>query len=179
MRVITGSARGRRLYTPEGYDVRPTTDKVKESIFNIIQFKIGGASVLDLFAGTGQMGIEALSRGARKAVFVDSSRKSLETVKMNIDLCKLNDLSSVVFSDAYSYLSSCCEKFDVIFLDPPYSKGMCAKALPELDSVLSNDAVVICETKSDEVLPEKEGRLKVDRIYNYSLIKLTVYKISE
>ena len=100
MRVITGSARGRKLKAPQGMDVRPTTDSVKEAIFNIIQFDVEGRRVLDLFAGTGQMGIEALSRGARECVFVDSSRQSLNIVKENLKLCSLQ--GTVISGDAVS-----------------------------------------------------------------------------
>ncbi len=177
MRVITGTARGRRLISPEGYDVRPTTDKVKESLFNIIQFDLDAASVLDLFSGSGQLGIEALSRGAKKVVFVDSSRKSLEVVKKNIDLCKFSDKSVAVLSDAFTYLKTTKEKFDIVFLDPPYRKKLCDASLEHLSDCLNDNAVVICETEIDEELPENCGRLYRDKEYSYSSIKLSVYRI--
>ena len=179
MRVITGSARGRKLVSPEGNDVRPTTDKVKESIFNIIQFDVQSACVLDLFAGSGQLGIEALSRGAESAVFVDNSRKSLEIVKKNIDVCKFTDSAETVLGDASSYLVSCRKKFDIVFLDPPYHKDLCVNALGLLSSVLNEDAIVICETQNDEVLPEECGNLIISKVYSYSSIKLTVYRQSD
>lgn len=178
MRVITGSARGRKLISPEGYDVRPTTDKVKESVFNIIQFDIPGAFVLDLFAGSGQLGIEALSRGAEKTVFVDSSKKSLATVKANVEICKFTLSSSVVFSDAFTFLQTTSEKFDIVFLDPPYHNGLCNRALELLPRVLNDDAVVICETQNDEELPESVGALSLDRVYSYSAISLSVYRVA-
>ncbi len=178
MRVITGTARGRRLISPEGYDVRPTTDKVKESIFNIIQFDVPGSVVLDLFSGSGQLGIEAISRGAEKAVFVDSSKKSLATVKANIDICKFTSMAKTVFSDAFSFLQMTDEKFDIVFLDPPYHNGLCNKALEMLPQVLNENAVVICETQNDEELPESVGCLVLDRVYEYSAIKLSVYRYS-
>lgn len=176
MRVITGSARGRRLISPEGRDVRPTTDKVKESLFNIIQFDLPGAVVLDLFAGSGQLGIEALSRGAEKCVFVDSSRKSFDIIKQNIDLCRFSSSAVAVLSDAFTYLKTTKEKFDIILLDPPYNKQLCDAALDILGESVEDTAVVICETETDEVLPEKCGRLIIDREYVYSSIKLTVYR---
>lgn len=120
MRVISGSARGRKLKSPENYDIRPTTDKVKESVFNIIQFDIEGRRVLDLFAGTGQLGIECLSRGAAEAVFVDGSRESVKIVKENLKSC---GMSAPVFQeDALSFLRR-AGKFDLIFVDPPMTRA--------------------------------------------------------
>lgn len=177
MRVITGQTRGRRLISPEGYDVRPTTDKVKESLFNIIQFRLAGASVLDLFAGSGQLGIEALSRGAERAVFVDSSRKSLDVVKKNIELCRFSSQAQTFLCDASAFLRTTREKFDIVILDPPYHKNLCAEALELLCDAVCEDAVVICETQSDEELPETVGGFIIDRVYSYSSIKLTVYRI--
>ena len=177
MRVITGQARGRRLISPEGYDVRPTTDKVKESLFNIIQFRLSGAVVLDLFAGSGQLGIEALSRGAEKAVFVDSSRKSLDVVKKNIELCKFTSIAQTHLLDATAFLRTNREKFDIVILDPPYHKNLCISALELLGDAVNEDNVVICETQSDEDLPEAVGSFIIDRVYSYSSIKLTVYRV--
>ena len=177
MRVITGQARGRRLISPEGYDVRPTTDKVKESLFNIIQFSLPGAKVLDLFAGSGQLGIEALSRGAEKAVFVDSSRKSLDVVKKNIELCKFTSVAQTYLLDATAFLRTNREKFDIVILDPPYHKNLCISALELLGDAVNEDSVVICETQSDEDLPEAVGSFIIDRVYSYSSIKLTVYRV--
>ena len=176
MRIITGSARGRRLVSPEGYDVRPTTDKVKESLFNIIQFDLDGALFCDLFAGSGQIGLEAVSRGAAKAVFVESSKKSLEVIKTNIDLCKFSDSCTAVFSDVFVYLNSLKEDFDFIFMDPPYNKQMCDKALAILAAKVSDNTTIICETQISEVLPEKIGELKLIKTYDYSSIKLSVFR---
>ena len=179
MRVISGSARGRVLSSPDGNDVRPTTDKVKESMFNIIQFEIPGADVLDLFAGTGQLGIEALSRGAASCVFVDRSRRSLEVVRKNIAATGLSNSSVTVFSSAEDFLSSDKRKYDIVFLDPPYHNGLCDKVFPLLASRLNVGAAVICETQADEVLPEVFGEFAVDREYRYSAIKLTLYRKAE
>ena len=121
MRVITGTARGRRLKTPENSDIRPTTDNVKESVFNIIQFDIEGRRVLDLFAGTGQLGIECLSRGAAEAVFIDDSREAVRIVKDNLKACGFS--APVLQQDALSYLRS-CGRFDLIFVDPPYDANL-------------------------------------------------------
>ena len=176
MRIISGSARGRKLFSPEGMDVRPTTDKVKESLFNIIQFELADAAVLDLFAGTGQLGLEALSRGAAKAVFVDSSKKSLATVKKNVELCGFADRARLVQSDAFSYLARAEETFDFVFLDPPYHNGLCDRAFELLPAVLAEGAAVICETQSDETLPECFGDFALARSYKYSAIRLSVFR---
>lgn len=179
MRIVAGTARGRKLVSPEGMDVRPTTDKVKESLFNIIQFEVPDARVLDLFAGTGQLGLEALSRGAAEAVFVDASGKSLATVKKNAELCGFTDRAKLVHADALSWLSRGEGEFDLVFLDPPYHKGLCDKAFEWLPPVLGVSAAVICETQADEVLPERFGSFGLSKEYRYSAIKLSVYRNTE
>ncbi|MCH5198087.1 MAG: 16S rRNA (guanine(966)-N(2))-methyltransferase RsmD [Oscillospiraceae bacterium] len=179
MRIVSGTARGRKLLTPEGIDIRPTTDKVKEAMFSIIQFDLQNKAVLDLFAGTGQLGLEAISRGAKSVCFVDSSKKALELVKKNIALTGFSKSARVSYGDSFSFLKSCNEKFDIIILDPPYENGMCEKAAALLPDVLRNNAIVICETRPDEKLPENIGKLKIAKEYKYSAIKLTVYREME
>ena len=120
MRVITGSARGRRLETLEGEDVRPTTDRIKEAVFSIIQFETEGRNFLDLFAGPGQMGIEALSRGAKSVSFVDNAKKSLETVKRNLKATKLENSAKVFAMDFHSFLSMNSQINDIELIDQPY-----------------------------------------------------------
>lgn len=176
MRIITGSARGRRLVSPEGADVRPTTDKVKESLFSIIQFEIEGRTVLDPFAGSGQLGLEALSRGAEHCTFVDASAKSLSVVRRNIALTGFGSQSEVVHGDAFSFLAATDRKFDLVFLDPPYDQGLCTKAAQFLPRVLKDTSVVICETHADETLPAAVGALLPVREYRYSAVKLTVFR---
>ena len=120
MRVITGTARGRKLQTPAGTAVRPTSDMVKEAVFSIVQFEVEGARVLDLFAGSGQMGIEALSRGARSCVFVDNAKNSLAAVRENLRSCNLTAHAKVMAGDALVFLREYRgEPFDIAFLDPP------------------------------------------------------------
>ena len=119
MRVITGIARGKRLVTPDTYDVRPTSDKVKEALFSALQFDIEGRRVLDLFAGSGQLGIEALSRGAKSCVFVDNSRASINLVKKNLEITGLEDNAKVIQSDFSSFAAMSRDTFDLVFLDPP------------------------------------------------------------
>ena len=177
MRVITGIARGRKLVTLEGEEVvRPTTDRVKEAMFSIIQFDIPGKSVLDLFAGSGQLGIEALSRGAEKAVFVDKSAEAFSVVKQNLKTCGLSDKATVINSDSFSFLRSTAEKFDIILIDPPYSRQMAETALSLVDGVLKDGGIVMCETDYREDLPEEAGDIKKIKEYKYSKTKLTTYK---
>lgn len=173
MRVITGLARGRRLNEPKNMDIRPTTDKVKESIFNIVQFDIEGRRVLDLFAGTGQLGIEALSRGAKSATFVDESNEAIRIVKSNLENCALQ--GETVRDDAVSFLGH-CGKYDVIFLDPPYKSGLMDAVLRKIITfdILSEGGIIICETDSEtDILPMNEPYF-AGRVYKYGKVKLTV-----
>ena len=124
MRVISGTARGRRLKELEGMETRPTTDRVKEGMFNVLQFDIEGRRVLDLFAGTGQLGIECLSRGAKEAVFVDRRTDAVRLIRENLKVTDLADRAKVVSGDSVAYLKSLQEQFDIILLDPPYAAGL-------------------------------------------------------
>ncbi len=176
MRVITGEARGRKLVTLEGDDVRPTTDRVKESIFNIIQFDVEGAYVLDLFAGSGQLGIEALSRGAKHGVFVDASQKSVDVVKQNLKTCGFEKRASVFCGDGKMYISLSHDKFDIAFLDPPYNKKIIDSVLPFVAEKMDPNGVIICESELREELPESAGDFVKHREYKYGKIKLTTYR---
>lgn len=176
MRVITGTARGRNLITLEGEDVRPTTDRVKEALFSIIQFEIEGRKILDLFSGSGQLGIEALSRGAEKAVFVDSAKKSLEVTKKNLENTNLISKAVLLNRESISYLRSATEKFDIVFLDPPYKTGLLQSALGEIDRIINPGGIVICEAPKDEELPEEIASRFKPKKYNYGKISLTVYR---
>lgn len=177
MRVITGIARGKRLKTLEGTDVRPTTDRVKESIFSIIHFDIEGAKVLDLFSGSGQLGIEALSRGAASAVFVDSSRQSLDVTKENLSSTGLSANSRVVSMDSLSFLKGTNSTFDIALLDPPYHKGIISAVLPVLSGKMTDEGIVVCEHEREFTPPQKVGRLILQKIYTYGKISLSLYKI--
>ena len=179
MRVITGSARGRRLITLEGSDVRPTTDKVKEALFSIVQFELEGRRVLDLFAGSGQLGIEALSRGADSCVFVDSSKKAVEVVKQNLAATGLARRASVLHGDALRYLQTCRDRFDVAFLDPPYGTGTLQKALAVLPPLMRPSGVIVCEAPKGEALPETAGGFSLWRTYHYGKVSLAVYRPQE
>ena len=145
MRIITGTARGKRLKTPEGLLTRPTSDRVKEGIFNIIQFDIEGRRILDLFAGTGQLGIEALSRGASTAVFVEQRRDAATLVRDNLKITDFTDRGRIVNGDAAGFLSSAREKFDIIFVDPPYAANLWESTLSAISKfdILSNHGIII------------------------------------
>lgn len=176
MRVITGEARGRRLVTLEGEDVRPTTDRVKEGMFNIIQFDLEGASVLDLFAGSGQLGIEALSRGAKHCTFVDSANRSIEVVKQNLKTVGFEKRASVFCGDSKMYISLSRDKFDIALLDPPYNKKIIDDVLPSVAEKMTDYGVIICESALDETLPQSAGEFGIHREYRYGKIKLTAYR---
>ena len=174
MRVISGTARGRKLKEPSGFNIRPTSGMVKESVFNIIQFDIEGRKVLDLFAGTGQLGIEALSRGARSVVFVDLKTDAVKLIKENLNLCGFSDLAKVCARDALRFLES-DEKFDLIFIDPPYDAGLAGKALMkiiEFDKLYAN-GIMICETKAGFAVPVDLPPSFLRKEYRYGNVRIT------
>ncbi|MBE6754189.1 MAG: 16S rRNA (guanine(966)-N(2))-methyltransferase RsmD [Ruminococcaceae bacterium] len=181
MRVITGTARGRKLRTLAGDEVRPTSDNVKEAMFSIIQFDIEGRAVLDLFSGSGQLGIEALSRGARICTFVDSSRHSLEVTRENVATCRFDDRANIVLSDAATFLQraqSKGQRFDIALLDPPYESNLLDKLLPEMAQVMNTGGVILCEAPERKVLPETAGEFVKRRTYRHGRIALTLYRHS-
>ena len=178
MRVITGKARGVQLKTPDGMTTRPTSDRVKEALFSIIQFEIPTASVLDLFGGTGQLGIEALSRGAKSAVFVDAGEPACRLIKENLRRTKLESDAKVVRADYMDYLKRCREKFDIIFLDPPYAEVFLENALKciaEID-ILQSGGIIVTERPLGKDLPwELEGFTR-SKDYKYGNTILTIYR---
>lgn len=177
MRVITGTARGRRLKTLDGSDiVRPTADKVKEAMFSIVQFDLEDAVVLDLFAGSGQLGIEALSRGAAKAYFVDSSPASIGVIRENLQHTQLEENAVVVNMPNSAFLRTTPAKFDIAFLDPPYGKKLIQRSLPALTERMSENGIIVCEHESDCRLPESENGFTISKTYSYGKISLTVYR---
>ena len=178
MRVITGTARGRVLKELEGLETRPTTGKVKESLFSIIQFDIEGRRVLDLFAGTGQLGIEALSRGAASAVFVDSRREACQLIRSNLQKTHLEPYASVVQSDYLEYLNRCRERFDLILLDPPYAEVFLEnsiKRITEID-ILQSNGIIAAERPLGKELPWEFQGFTRSRDYKYGKILLTLYR---
>ncbi len=180
MRVIAGTVKSFRLYSPEGTDIRPTSDRIKETIFNIISDEIPQSSVLDLFAGTGSLGIESLSRGAREAVFCDSSRKSIDIIKKNIEHTKFGDVSKVITADFRQSLSNMTGKrFDLIFLDPPYGKNLVQESLGLIKryNLLNEDGLIIAEMGSKEEL--SHDGFYIYKFRDYSHTKVLFLKSGE
>ena len=178
MRVISGKARGTQLKTPDGMLTRPTIDRVKEALFSIIQFDIPASKVLDLFGGTGQLGIEALSRGAKSAVFVDQREDACRLIRENLKRTRLEQDAKVVRSDYLDYLKRCREKYDIIFLDPPYAEVFLENALKcitEID-ILQSRGIIVAERPLGKELPwEFEGYTR-SRDYKYGKVLLTIYR---
>lgn len=180
MRVITGSARGCRLKELEGMETRPTTDRVKEGLFNIIQFDIEGRKVLDLFAGTGQLGIECLSRGAASAVFVDRRTDAVKLIRENLKATRLSDKARVVSGDSMEFLKSLRESFDLIFLDPPYEAGLLEPAIAHIAKfdILSPHGIIVAEHPVGMALPALAAPYRLHRTYRYGKIALSLYRRS-
>ena len=176
MRVITGSARGRRLKELEGMETRPTTDRVKEGLFSAIQFEIEGRRVLDLFAGTGQLGIECLSRGAASAVFVDRRADAVKLIRENLKLTELADRARVVAGDSMEFLQSLKERFDIVLLDPPYAAGLLEPAIAHLTAfdILNPHGIIVAEHPAERSLQPPAAPYRVRRAYRYGKIAVTV-----
>ena len=184
MRVISGKARGLKLDTPKNLDVRPTTDRVKESLFNIINPYIRESNILDLFAGTGSLGIECLSRGAKNCVFVDKSKDSIGIVKSNVKKARVDNESTILnidFKDAVKRVSVQNQKFDVIFMDPPYYENMfidCLKSIDELN-LLKEDGLIVVEHDTKDLFDDSIGRLYKSREKKYGNTTITFYKLED
>ena len=180
MRVITGKARGVVLKTPEGMATRPTADRVKEALFNIIQFEIPAARVLDLFGGTGQLGIEALSRDAKFAVFVDEREDACRLIRENLKRTKMEQFARVIRSDYMAYLRTCKDKFDIILLDPPYAEVFLEnslKMITEID-ILQSGGIIVAERPVGKELPWDFPGFERSKDYKYGKTLITIYKKS-
>ena len=178
MRVISGKARGVSLKTPDGTKTRPTADRVKEALFSIIQFDIPGMHVLDLFGGTGQLGIEALSRGASSAVFVDEREDACKLIRENLKRTNLSDSARVIRSDYLSYLRTTKEKFDLIILDPPYAEVFLEnslKMITEIDILQSGGIIALERPLGKELLCDFPGYIR-SRDYKYGKVLLTLFR---
>jgi 16S rRNA (guanine(966)-N(2))-methyltransferase RsmD len=178
MRVITGKARGVQLKTPDGMQTRPTADRVKEALFSIINFDIPSADVLDLFGGTGQLGIEALSRGAKSAVFVDHSEQACKLIRENLKRTKLEQQGRVVRGDYMDYLSRCRENYDIILLDPPYAEVFLENALnriAEID-ILQSGGIIVTERPLEKELLWGNDSYTCSKDYKYGKVLLRIYR---
>lgn len=177
MRIIAGNNKGRKLNTPRDNQVRPTTDKVKEALFSIIQNHVYGAVVCDLFAGTGTLGLEALSRGARRCYFGDHAGESVKLVRDNVALCKEERNAIIVHGDFLRTLDRIDEKVDIFLLDPPYDKDLLEKAIIAIDEkgLLAKDGIVVAEHTKDVVLPETLGGLEKKKEKRYGTVVLSIF----
>ena len=178
MRVISGTARGIVLKTPEGLNTRPTADRVKEALFSIIQFEVPGTRVLDLFGGTGQLGIEAMSRGAQSAVFVDASDVACKLIRENLKRTSFQEKSKVIRSDYMNFLKNSQEKFDIIFLDPPYMEDFLEnslKMITEID-ILQSGGIIVTERPLEKILPFEFPGFTRSKDYKYGKTVLTLFR---
>jgi 16S rRNA (guanine(966)-N(2))-methyltransferase RsmD len=178
MRVVAGTARGTVLKTPDGMLTRPTADRVKEAVFSILHFDVQDAVVLDLFGGTGQLGIEALSRGAKRAVFVDHQAKACELIRENLRRTKFDRQGSVVRSDYMEYLKRTKEKFDLILLDPPYAEIFLENTLnciAEID-ILRDNGIIVTERPAEKALDLQLPGFVRSRDYKYGKTLVTLYR---
>ena len=179
MRVIAGIAGGRKIASLPGLDVRPTAEKVKEAIFSSIQFDLEGRRFLDLFAGCGQMGIEALSRGAKSATFVDNCASHLKVVKENLNITGLANSAKAICADYASFLATCSDTFDIAFLDPPYYEGLITDALLKTCQVMSAFGKILCEHPKEITLPDTVNDFYCYKEYNYGKIVISAYRRKE
>lgn len=186
MRVIAGKYKGRRLNAPDNYDIRPTSDKAKEALFSILTMELYGSRVLDLFAGTGSLGIEALSRGAGSCCFADASRAALNLIKANLAHCGVEEETKVLAGDYKKVIAHLASKivdgleqpFDIILLDPPYGKGLLTDALERISEsgILAEGGVIAAEHRKEEDLPDTIGRFQKEKERRYGIVKLSFYQ---
>jgi 16S rRNA (guanine(966)-N(2))-methyltransferase RsmD len=181
LRVISGTAKGHKLKTIKGLTTRPTSDKVKGAVFNILAALIPGANILDIFAGTGSLGIEALSRGADSAVFVDKSSECFRTIKENLAHTKLESEATVVVGDVFAALNKFSKnnkKFDIIFLDPPYGKGLVEETLKSIaeNDIIMPEGIIVAEHDASDKVPEEVGGLARYRWEKYGDTVISFYR---
>lgn len=181
MRIIAGELKGRKLVTPKDDSVRPTTDKVKEAVFSMLMPYLQDSVVIDLFAGTGSLGLEAVSRGAKRAYFVDRDRRSIALIRENVRHCGVEDRSVILCSDHASALSRIHDTADIVFLDPPYKAGLMTECLQLLGSsdILPEGGLVVAEHDSYDCLPEEFAGFRKIKERKYGKIGITVYEQEE
>lgn len=176
MRIISGQARGTILYTLEGDSTRPTLDRVKESLFNIIQSKIKESIVLDLFAGSGALGIETLSRGAKKLVLCDKSKQAINIIKKNLEKTRLSKNAIIINDDYKNAIKKMEDKFDIIFIDPPYMEDITVKSVKDIieNNLLNEEGLIILETDDEqrEIQQLQKINVNVQDLRRYGRVKL-------
>jgi 16S rRNA (guanine(966)-N(2))-methyltransferase RsmD len=176
MRVITGTARGRKLKAPKNGDVRPTSDSVKEAIFSAIQFEIEGSVAADLFAGTGQLGIEALSRGAERVYFVENTPENAALIRDNVKLCGFSDRAEVSALSVAAFLKKTTARFDIAMLDPPYGQDLINRTLPALIPVMNSGGIIVCEHEIDYKTQDTCGNYKIHKTYKHGKKTIIIYR---
>ncbi len=182
MRIIAGYLKGRKLKSPIGNDVRPTTDKVREAVFDILyQYLSPDFVAFDVFAGSGSMGLEAISRGASKVFFSDNSRDSLKLVRENVEICQAGDKAVFLSGDFLRNIARVKEKVDIFFLDPPYANGYIMPAIEAIHEAgnISEDGIIVCEHNFRDAMPEKYLGFTRIKSRKYGSIGLTFYKKGE
>lgn len=180
MRIITGIAKGRKLKAPEGLDTRPTADRVKQSLFNIISSRIIDSDVLDLFAGTGNLGLEALSQGAKACTFIEFNKTTYKVLKENIEALSFKDKAETYSEDAVTVLRMLNKKnkiFDIIFLDPPYSKGLIELSVAEIEKLglLNKEGIIVSEYDINDTIPDRIGKIVNNRTVRYGRTKVSFW----
>lgn len=178
MRVISGKVRGMKLVSPEGESTRPTLDRVKEAVFSMLLPYISESVVLDLFAGSGAMGIEALSRGAKKSVFVDSSEKAIDCIKTNINNAKMAEDSLIIRSDSCKFLREYSGEFDIIFIDPPYESGLYENVFSLIASndLIDSNGLIIAEWDYENGIGNLPGEFELVKEKKYGRVGISVFK---
>ncbi|MEG0291433.1 MAG: 16S rRNA (guanine(966)-N(2))-methyltransferase RsmD [Anaerovoracaceae bacterium] len=177
MRIIAGDFKGRKLESPLDKKVRPTTDKVKEAMFSILMNDTYDRVFCDLFAGTGNLGLEALSRGAKFCYFGDSANESIRIIKSNVTYCKANDLAKIIHGDYTRILGNIGEKVDIFLVDPPYNKGLISLVLEKIEELdlLAEDGKIVVEHPKEDVLPDEIGKFKKTKEKKYGRVVLSIY----
>ena len=185
MRIITGKARGVNLVTLAGENTRPTAERTKEAVFSMLQFDLEGREVLDLFAGSGQLGLEAISRGAAHAVFVDQSKQAIQIITDNARKTKLEDACSIYNANSLDFIRrNLGKKFDIIFLDPPYASGLYQPILSALceSEMLKPFSMIVCESNTDRIFENNKAlqeKFTVKRQTTYSKTVITILTVNE
>ncbi|MBS3970430.1 MAG: 16S rRNA (guanine(966)-N(2))-methyltransferase RsmD [Clostridia bacterium] len=176
MRVISGYARGRRIIAPKGTKIRPTSDRVKEAIFNTISPLVAQSDFLDLFAGTGNIGIEALSRGAKSCTFVDKSLQAIKCIKNNLSNTGFEDRSTIMLGDSRTIIAKLTQTYDIIFLDPPYGYDLVMPIMKKLKLLLKEEGIIVVETENKIELPSQCDTFRLLKTSRYGDTQVGYYK---